>query len=97
MNKELLGLVTEQEKEEIQKLFERKSALQEIIPSLNSGLLTAEQTDELYEKVIIDMGKTNTNFHQWWNDKAKQYNWKSVENASWNIDFETNEIFLVTI
>lgn len=96
MNKEIVGSVTEQEKEEIKKLYERKNALKEIIPSLNSGIVTNEQKDELYEKVVQDIVKTNTAFQKWWDEKAKQYNWKSVENGIWNIDFETNEIFLVT-
>lgn len=96
MNKEKVGSVTEQEKEEIKKLYERKNALKEIIPSLNSGLLTNEQKDELYERVVQDMVKTNAAFQRWWDEKGEQYNWKSVENGNWNIDFETNEIYLIT-
>lgn len=96
MNKEKVGIVTELEKEEIKKLYDRKNALNELIPALNSDLLSQIQKDELYEKVITDIGNTTSSFQFWWNDKASKYNWKSVESGNWNIDFETNEIFLIT-
>lgn len=93
---EKVGLVIDSEKEEIRKLFDRNLALNEIIPSLNSGLLSNEQKDELYEKVLIDMEKTNTSFQKWWIEKSIKYNWRSIENGEWHINFETNEIFLIT-
>lgn len=96
MNKEKVGTVTKEEMEEIKKLYERKLALNEILPSLNSGLLSKEQRDEIYEKVLVDLGKTNVNFQSWWNEKGSKYNWKATEKGQWTIDFETNEIFLVS-
>lgn len=96
MKKEKVGLVTGPEKEEIKLLFERKLALNELIPALNSNLLSKEQRDELYEKIIADIGKTTSYFQAWWQEKAKKYNWKHTENGNWHIDFESDEIFLVT-
>ena len=95
MNKENVGSVTDEEKDEIQRLFERKLALNELIPTLNSNVMSKDQKDELYEKAITDLGKTNAMFQKWWNDMALKYRWKAIENGNWSIDFETNEIFIV--
>lgn len=91
-----VGEVTKEESEEILRLYERKLALKEILPSLNNGLLPDEQKDELYEKILMDTGKTNTKFQSWWDEKSAKYKWESDENGQWTIDFDTNEIFLVT-
>ena len=93
MNKKKVGIVTETEKFEIQKLYERKLALNEMIPTLNS--LSDEQKNELYEKIIQDLGKTENNFQLWWYEKGVKYNWESSENGNWVIDFNNGEIFLV--
>lgn len=58
-----------------------------------SKVLTADN-NELYEKLIKDMGETQGKFQQWWNDMSVKYNWESSENGNWEIDFETCEIFL---
>jgi CXXX repeat modification system protein len=88
-HKKLLGKVMEQEKEEIKALFERKNGLSElfkIVPSDNA---------KLYEKIVKDMGETSSKFQKWWDDKSKQYNWDDIKGYSWEIDFNTCEIFLV--
>ncbi len=84
----LVGKVTEQERDYIQNLFERKNGLIELVQ-----IITVEK-EELYEKVIKDLGQTNTAFHQWWSDMGKKYQWESKENGQWSIDFETCEIYL---
>jgi len=88
MEKKKVGQVTLEEKNQIQGLFERRNGLQEL-----SKVLTADN-NELYEKLIKDMGETQGKFQQWWNDMSAKYNWKSSENGNWEIDFETCEIFL---
>lgn len=89
MEKKLVGQVTVEEKNEIQALFERRNGLNEL-----AMVLTPEK-EELYEKLVKDMGKTGTKFQQWWNDMAQKYQWESTENGNWEINFETCEIFLV--
>ena len=88
--KKLVGQVSEEEKNEIQALFERKNGLAEL-----SKILTADNTD-LYEKLVKDMGETNTRFQKWWDDMSSKYNWESSLNANWEINFQSNEIFLVS-
>lgn len=89
MKKKLVGQVTVEEKNEIQALFERRNGLNEL-----AMILTPEK-EELYEKLVKDMGETGTKFQQWWNDMAQKYQWESTENGNWEINFETCEIFLV--
>ena len=83
-----VGIVTEEEKIEIQTLFERKNGLAEL-----SKILTAENV-ELYEKLVKDMGETATKFQQWWDETAAKYGWERSEHGSWYIDFQTSEVFL---
>ncbi|MCQ2291312.1 MAG: CXXX repeat peptide modification system protein [Muribaculaceae bacterium] len=90
MTTKLVGQVTVEEKNEIQQLFERRNGLTEL-----AAILTPEK-EELYEKLVKDMGETGTKFQGWWNSMAKKYQWESVENGNWEINFDTCEIFLVT-
>ena len=87
--KRIIGSVTEHEKNEIQSLFERRNGLNEL-----AMILTAEN-DALYEKLVKDMGETGTKFQNWWDTMSKKYEWESVENGNWEINFETCEIYLV--
>lgn len=90
MEKEIVGQVTVEEREEIQNLFERRNGLNEL-----AQILTVEN-EALYEKLIKDLGETGTKFQDWWNRMGEKYAWKSVEGGNWEIDFETCEIYLVT-
>lgn len=86
----LVGQVTEEEKKEIQSLFERKNGLSEL-----SKILTADN-DSLYEKLIKDMGETGTRFQQWWDRMSTKYEWERDPQGNWEIDFDTNDIYLVS-
>lgn len=85
----LVGQVTEEEKKEILTLFERRNGLGEL-----AKIITADN-EELYEKIVKDLGKTDTKFQNWWDNMAQKYQWESAENGNWEINFESNEIFLV--
>lgn len=86
--KKLVGKVTEEEKKEIQSLFERRNGLNEL-----AKILTADN-ESLYEKLVTDLGETSSKFQGWWDRMAMQYHWESANNGNWEIDFNTNEIFL---
>ena len=88
--KKVIGRVTEEEKNEIQTLFERRNGLNEL-----SQILTAEN-EALYEKLVKDLGETGAKFQNWWNRMGEKYNWESAEGGNWEINFETCEIYLVT-
>lgn len=87
--KKLVGKVTEEEKNEIQTLFERRNGLNEL-----AKILTVDN-ELLYEKLIKDIGETTSKFQGWWDRMANQYNWERTENGKWEIDFESCDIFLV--
>lgn len=88
--KKVIGQVTTEERNEIQTLFERRNGLNEL-----AHILTTENED-LYEKLVKDLGETGAKFQDWWNRMGEKYNWESVEGGNWEIDFETCNIYLVT-
>lgn len=90
MTKKEVGQVTEEEKNEIQALFERRNGLNEL-----AKILTSDNA-ELYERLVKDMGETGTKFQNWWDRMAQKYQWESVEGGNWEINFSTCEILLVT-
>lgn len=85
-----IGQVTLDEKDEIQTLFERRNGLNEL-----AKILTADNA-ELYEKLVKDLGETGAKFQGWWDRMAEKYQWESIENGNWEINFDTCEIYLVT-
>lgn len=87
--RKLVGTVTEEEKNEIQALFERRNGLFEL-----AKIVTADN-ETLYEKLVRDMGETGVKFQFWWDRMAEKYCWESAKNGKWEIDFSTNEISLV--
>ena len=88
-NKKPVGQVTEIEKDEILRLFERKNGLKELFPIIN------ESNPSLYNRVVEDMGKTSAEFQKWWDETSAKYGWESAENGKWEIDFNTCTIYLV--
>lgn len=89
MAKRLIGKVTIEEMKEIQLLNERKNGLFELSRIISSD------NEELYEKLVKDMGKTQSRYQNWWTRMSQKYNWESIEGGNWEIDFETCNIFLV--
>lgn len=89
MNKKVVGQVTEEEKNEIQTLFERRNGLNELAKILSPDNV------ELYERLVKDLGETTTKFQKWWDDMSAKYQWEGVEHGNWEIDFHTNNIMLV--
>lgn len=88
--KKIISRVTEEEKNEIQALFERRNGLNEL-----TQILTVEN-EALYEKLVKDLGETGAKFQGWWDRMGEKYNWESAEDGNWEINFETCEIYLVT-
>jgi len=87
MNK-TVGKVTEQERDEIQTLFERRNGLNEL-----AKILTPDNA-ELYERLVKDLGETSTKFQAWWDRMATKYQWESAEGGNWEIDFDSCDIVL---
>lgn len=90
MIKKIVGSVTEQEKNQIKELFERRNGLNEL-----ARILTADNTD-LYERLVMDLGETSTKFQNWWDTMSEKYQWEKADGGNWEINFETCEIYLVS-
>ena len=65
--KKLVGKVTEEEKNEILSLFERRNGLNEL-----AKILMVEH-ETLYEKLVRDLGNTGLKFQKWWDIMAAKY------------------------
>lgn len=84
-----IGQVSSEERDEIQKLFERRNGLTELAKVISAD------NNELYEKIVIDIGQTSAKFQNWWREKSEKYGWLSVDGSNWEIDFQTCDIYLV--
>lgn len=87
--KKVVGKVSDLEKQTIQTLFERKNGLNELAKVISLD------NPELYERFVKDIGETSTKFQQWWDEMSSKYSWENVDGGNWEIDFNTNEIYLV--
>lgn len=88
--KMLVGQVTPEECREIQQLFERRNGLRELAQIVKSV------EHDLYEKMVQDMGETNTKFQAWWDRMGEKYQWESADNGHWEITFDNRNVYLVT-
>jgi len=88
-SKKVIGKVSESERDEIRLLFERKNGLAELFRSITPN------NEELYQKVVADMGRTTAKFQNWWDEMAQKYQWESIEGYRWEINFDDCDIFLV--
>lgn len=86
--RKIVGKVTAEEKNEIQTLFERRNGLNELAKIVTSD------NNELYEKLVKDLGETSTKFQNWWNRMGEKYQWESIDGSNWEIDFDTCNIYL---
>ncbi|MDO4799909.1 MAG: CXXX repeat peptide modification system protein [Bacillota bacterium] len=75
--------LTEEEYIEIESLFERKIALENLAKIVDS------ENTALYEKMIADYGRTLRQFNEWWKIMSQKYSWSG---KNWWLDFETKEI-----
>jgi CXXX repeat modification system protein len=88
MRKEV-GIVSVEERDEIQALFERRNGLNELAKILNIDNVA------LYDKLVKDLGENTIIFQNWWNEKSAKYQWEAADNGHWEIDFNTCKIYLV--
>jgi CXXX repeat modification system protein len=94
MINEKVGMVTQEEKNKVQELHERILGLEELLISFSSQSNTQEAKNELYEKVVKDIGTTKIKLQAWWDEMYEKYDWRMAKGGNWHINFLTNEIFL---
>jgi len=86
--KKIVGKVSAEERDEIQALFERRNGLNELAQIIKDG-------DALYERLVTDLGTTETRFQRWWDTMVTKYDWERSENGHWEINFDNCEIYLI--
>ncbi len=86
--KKLVGKVTTEERDVILSLYERRNGLNEL-----AKILTTDN-DVMYEKIVKDLGETSKKFQDWWSSMSSKYEWESIKNGNWEINFDTCEIYL---
>lgn len=85
---EMVGKVTDQEKEELKELFERKVALE------NLKILNLDEL--LSIRINKDLEKNQFLMQEWWQNYATKYNWKGKgSDKHWELSFSSGEILLV--
>lgn len=84
-----VGKVTEEERDAIQALFERKNGLSEL------AKIISPENEALYEKLIKDLSQTNKQFEEWWQDMSRKYEWEYNQDSHWEIDFESRNVYLI--
>ena len=84
--KRVVGIVTEDEKLAVMKIYRHQQALQELLQIL-------QKDDVLYNEVTKDLEETNINYQKWWNNSYEKYQWAKGE-YNWRIIFESNEIVI---
>ncbi|WP_061994665.1 CXXX repeat peptide modification system protein [Clostridium sp. ATCC 25772] len=94
MSKEIVGKILELEKKEINLLFEKKLALDELKMSLEDIEIKDLDKTEILNRIEKDFFKNNELIESWWNRMSQKYKWKSKYGASWVINFDTNDVCL---
>lgn len=87
--RKVIWTLNDKELDEIRQLYEKKIALENLVKILNP------ENEAMYNKVINDYSTVSSRFHNWWHDMSKKYNWESIENGKWSVDFDTSEVILV--
>ena len=75
--------LNDDEFKEIEDLFEKKIALENLTKIIDAD------NQKLYDKLIKDYGKAVHQFDFWWEKMSKKYDW---EEKNWWLDFETKKI-----
>lgn len=88
MKKEV-GQVSEDERDLIKAIFERKNGLVEL------AKIISPDNEGLYEKLIKDLSQTNQKFEEWWREMSCKYNWEFDQDSHWEIDFDSCKVFLI--
>ena len=83
MDKKVIWKLTDEECEEIEDLFEKKNAYENLIKIVDVD------NDKIYQKLISEYSKTLSNFNAWWSNYSKKYNW---EGTNWVIDFINKQV-----
>ena len=90
MKKERVGEVSLEECEKLKAIYFRKTALEELLLSMES----IEKNKEIYERIILDIVECKSKMNQWWSEISSAHNWGYDSDSRWEVQFNTQEVFL---
>lgn len=90
---ELLGKVTQEERQQIMDIYHRKTALQELLLIINTQKTLND--DGLSDNLLIDLTNSNKEMAEWWTATAQFYDWTYAPTDSWQINFEDCSVYLI--
>lgn len=83
-----VGSLTQEESRNLEKLLEKKIALENLLKILS-------ESQEIYKKVVRDYKNIVEEYEKWWIDTSDKYMWESTDNSFWSIDFKSRKVYLV--
>lgn len=93
-NRFIIGVVTNNERTEIEKLYKRKLALESLARLWGNEQKDIHISNETGKRLLDELGEVHFAMEKWWKNIAKKYNWSYDKNYAWAIDFGTNEIMI---
>lgn len=94
MNREIVGVVTKEEKNEIMVLFERKLGIEELTATLEGDLLSSDKKMNMNNKITEELEMVKSDLRNCWGRMYEKYKWKGLDGHKWAIDFQTCEIYI---
>ena len=85
-----LGVIEKTECEALKKINTRKAALEELLLMIKDF----EENADLYEKILSDYISCKQKIQEWWDGVSSKNNWIFDSTDSWEVKFETHEVFL---
>ncbi len=83
MERKIIWNLTDEECKEIEDLYEKKNAYE------NLAKIVDADNEKMYQKLISDYSATVSMFNKWWNHYSEKYKW---EGQNWVIDFENKQV-----
>ncbi len=83
MERKIIWKLTDEECKEIEDLFEKKIAYENLMKIVDVD------NEKIYQKLMSEYTKNLSDFNNWWKHYSKKYKW---EGQGWFIDFENKQV-----
>lgn len=94
MKNQSVGTISAEERDYIQAIHYRKSALLELFSSMTHNSSKTDHSD-LFDKLVSELSAANQKYQAFWDAASQLHQWPSIEGGSWELNFTTCEVFLV--
>ncbi len=85
MERKIIWKLTDEECKEIQDLFEKKTAYENLMKIVDVD------NEKIYQKLMSEYTKNLSDFNNWWKHYSQKYKW---EGQGWFIDFENKQVLV---